>query len=62
MGNTFSCQKELTIMPVPSLNKTCHKLIEWAEPLLTQKEQTRDRKSTRLNSSHRQQSRMPSSA
>ncbi|PSV63683.1 choline/carnitine O-acyltransferase [Photobacterium profundum] len=31
-------------MPVPSLNKTCHKLIEWAEPLLTQKEQTRTKK------------------
>ncbi|EAS45715.1 choline/carnitine O-acyltransferase [Photobacterium profundum] len=44
MGNTFSCQKELPIMPVPSLNKTCHKLIEWAEPLLTQKEQTRTKK------------------
>jgi len=44
MGNTFSCQKELPIMPVPSLNKTCHKLIEWAEPLLTQEEQTRTKK------------------
>lgn len=44
MGNTFSCQKELPIMPVPSLNKTCHKLMGWAEPLLTQEEQIRTRK------------------
>ncbi|MCW8331380.1 choline/carnitine O-acyltransferase [Photobacterium sp. SDRW27] len=41
MGNTFSCQKELPIMPVPNLNKTCRKLIEWAEPLLTEEERTR---------------------
>lgn len=44
MGNTFSCQKELPIMPVPSLNKTCHKLMGWAEPLLTQEEQIRTKK------------------
>ncbi|MGF1760893.1 choline/carnitine O-acyltransferase [Photobacterium sagamiensis] len=44
MGNTFSCQNELPIMPVPSLNKTCRKLIEWAEPLLTDEERARTRK------------------
>jgi carnitine O-acetyltransferase len=44
MGNTFSCQQNLPIMPVPALDETCHKLIEWAEPLLTQEERIRSRK------------------
>ncbi|MEH6532301.1 MAG: choline/carnitine O-acyltransferase [Photobacterium frigidiphilum] len=44
MGNTFSCQKKLPIMPVPVLDETCHKLIKWAEPLLTQEEQTKTKK------------------
>ena len=43
IGNTFSCQKELPLMPVPDLNTTCRKLIEWAEPLLTQQESTKTR-------------------
>ncbi|WP_256717702.1 choline/carnitine O-acyltransferase [Shewanella sp. UCD-KL12] len=38
IGNTFSHQEKLQQMPVPELNQTCHKLIEWAEPLLTQDE------------------------
>ncbi|MGR5148762.1 choline/carnitine O-acyltransferase [Photobacterium alginatilyticum] len=44
MGNTFSCQKELPLMPVPSLNNTCYKLIDWAEPLLSEEEQAKTRK------------------
>jgi carnitine O-acetyltransferase len=36
--NTFSRQKELPLMPVPDLNITCRKLIEWSEPLLTEQE------------------------
>ncbi|MDX1301881.1 choline/carnitine O-acyltransferase [Photobacterium sp.] len=44
MGNTFSCQKTLPIMPVPDINQTCRKLIEWADPLLTEEEQGRTRK------------------
>ena len=43
MGNTFSYQKELPIMPVPSLNNTCRRLIEWAEPLLTEEESIKTR-------------------
>ena len=44
MGNTFSCQKELPLMPVPSLNNTCHKLVDWAGPLLTKEELTKTKK------------------
>ena len=43
MGNTFSCQEKLPRMSVPDLNTTCHKLIEWAEPLLTQEESAKTR-------------------
>ena len=38
LGNTFSYQTGLPVMPVPDLNITCHKLIEWAAPLLTEQE------------------------
>ncbi|MCL1060102.1 choline/carnitine O-acyltransferase [Shewanella gelidimarina] len=41
LGNTFSCQKELPVMPVPDLNIACRKLIEWSEPLLTEQESTK---------------------
>ncbi len=40
IGNTFSRQEKLPRMSVPDLNITCRKLIEWAEPLLTQEEST----------------------
>lgn len=43
IGNTFSSQKELPLMPVPDLKITCRKLIEWAEPLLTEEESIRTR-------------------
>jgi len=38
LGNTFSSKNKLPVMPVPDLKITCSKLIEWAEPLLTQEE------------------------
>ena len=44
MGNTFSCQKALPVMPVPDLNITCRKLFEWAEPLLTDEEASKTQK------------------
>ncbi|WP_432468136.1 choline/carnitine O-acyltransferase [Agarivorans sp. Z349TD_8] len=43
MDNTFSCQKELPIMPVPELNETCGKFMEWAAPLLTEQERGQTR-------------------
>lgn len=43
IANTFSCQKALPLMSVPDLNITCRKLIEWAEPLLTEEEATKTR-------------------
>jgi carnitine O-acetyltransferase len=39
--NTFSRQKELPLMPVPDLNITCRKLIEWADPLLAEQDSIR---------------------
>ncbi|MDG3084923.1 choline/carnitine O-acyltransferase [Vibrio hannami] len=38
MENTFSHQSKLPEMPVPELTITFKKLIEWAEPLLTESE------------------------
>jgi len=43
IGNTFSSQKELPVMSVPDLNVTCRKLIEWAEPLITEEESIKTR-------------------
>ncbi|UGA55838.1 choline/carnitine O-acyltransferase [Vibrio sp. VB16] len=40
MVNTFSCQEALPTMPVPDLQDTCNRLLEWAEPLLTEEERT----------------------
>ncbi len=44
MGNTFSRQKALPMMPVPDLDKTCHRLLEWADPLLTEEEKNKTEK------------------
>lgn len=40
MVSTFSCQEALPTMPVPDLQDTCNRLLEWAEPLLTEEERT----------------------
>ncbi|WED27756.1 choline/carnitine O-acyltransferase [Vibrio sp. DW001] len=40
MVSTFSCQEALPTMPVPDLHDTCNRLLEWAEPLLTEEERT----------------------
>ena len=44
MSNTFRYQQDLPLLPVPDLNNTCNKLIEWAQPLLTDEELTRTKK------------------
>ncbi|MGF1682496.1 choline/carnitine O-acyltransferase [Photobacterium minamisatsumaniensis] len=44
MDNTFSRQTELPILPVPDLNKTCRKFIQWAEPFLTEAEKGQTQK------------------
>ncbi len=40
MVNTFSCQEALPTMPVPDLQDTCNRLLEWVDPLLTEEERT----------------------
>lgn len=43
LGNTFCSKNKLPVMPVPDLNIACRKLIEWAEPLLTEDESIKTR-------------------
>lgn len=38
MKNTFCYQDTLPRIPIPELNETCDKFIEWVQPLLTEKE------------------------
>ncbi|MDB1123496.1 choline/carnitine O-acyltransferase [Vibrio algarum] len=38
MVSTFSGQNKLPTMSVPDLNDTCSKLLEWVEPLITERE------------------------
>ena len=38
MESTFSHQKNQPVLAVPELSATCKKLIEWAEPLLTEEQ------------------------
>jgi len=44
MKETYQYQKELPILPIPELNITLQKLLEWSAPLLTQQEQEQTKK------------------
>jgi carnitine O-acetyltransferase len=35
LGNTFKYQESLPKLPIPDLNETCDRFIQWVEPLLT---------------------------
>ena len=39
MVKTFRYQNKLPVMPIPELDQTCQKLIDWSAPLLTKPEQ-----------------------
>ena len=55
------CERTVRLIPSRALCASCISALEYGAPA-SMKEYGRDRKSTRLNSSHQHRSRMPSSA